>query len=59
MKEKYSLIISAEANFDIMDAFFWYESKRVNLSNNFGLAGINIGNKYLPQNYGYIIKELE
>ncbi len=38
MKIKYSLIISDEANFDILDAFFWYDSLREGLGNDFELC---------------------
>ena len=38
MKEAYALLISDEANADILDAFLWYESARKGLGNDFELC---------------------
>lgn len=38
MKEGYSLLISDEANADILDAFLWYESARAGLGMDFELC---------------------
>jgi hypothetical protein len=38
MKEDYSLLISDEANEDILNAFLWYESVRDGLGKNFELC---------------------
>ena len=38
MKTQYSLIISDEAYFDILDAFLWYESVREGLGKDFELC---------------------
>lgn len=38
MTGKYSLIISDEANFDILDAYVWYETVREGLGKDFELC---------------------
>ena len=38
MKVNYSLIISDEANLDILEAFLWYDSLRKGLGNDFELC---------------------
>lgn len=38
MKEVYTLLISDEANADILDAFLWYESAREGLGSDFELC---------------------